>query len=810
MKAPFRRSVLCASILATLAPAALAQIQLEEIIVTATKRTESLQDVPISVNAVSGMKMEQVGITNLEKLTAYVPNFSMNQTGISSAITVRGISSGINQSFEQSVGMYNDGIYFGKAQLTRLPLFDMERVEVLRGPQPILFGKNSIAGAVSLITAKPEDEFGGSAQVLYEPDADEQDYRFVVTGPLTDTLSGRLSVLYREIDGWVENAALDDRDETQEEEQVVRLGLHWQPTDALGIQFKYENAQFDTEGRNIELVGDLVGEWLPPGTGTSYLTALPRFVANLNALIDAGVRTGPKITSFVPDDGKYNDKRTAGAWDTSENDVDNFLLDANYEWCDHTLSFVTGYVEYETSETYDVDYTAAPILDDSRLSEDYDQFSQEIRLTSPGGETVDYIVGAFYQDSSLEFGDTINVPTDSLLRLLANPFAGISTRRVFEQDTEVWAAFGQATWNVTEAWRLILGARYTQEDKDGYRKQAHFDTAGLEVAATDPRSALYNVLWGRLAIEPNQLEDSRSEDAFTPQLILQWDATGDLMLYASYVEGFKSGGYDNRSNAHPDPAVVVPGTGPNVIGAWEFDKEEATSFEVGFKSTLGDGAAELNGALFYTEYDDLQTSVFDGVVGFNVQNAGKATTQGMELDGRWLLHEYFTLSGSLGYLDFEFDDFDVAQCWFGQAQLEPDRVTNAALSQCDASGERKEFTPEWKGVVTADFNYPVTDALELRAMVDLQYTDSYLWTPQLDPRTEQDAFTKVNARLALAESSSDTWEVALIGSNLTDERTHSYGGTGVLAGTLTGGTGMAYYAFTDRPRSYSLQGTYRF
>ena len=167
MKAPFRRSALCASILATLAPAALAQIQLEEIIVTATKRTESLQDVPISVNAVSGMKMEQVGITNLEKLTAYVPNFSMNQTGISSAITVRGISSGINQSFEQSVGMYNDGIYFGKAQLTRLPLFDMERVEVLRGPQPILFGKNSIAGAVSLITAKPEDEFGGSAQVLY-------------------------------------------------------------------------------------------------------------------------------------------------------------------------------------------------------------------------------------------------------------------------------------------------------------------------------------------------------------------------------------------------------------------------------------------------------------------------------------------------------------------------------------------------------------------------------------------------------------------------------------------------------------------
>jgi len=158
MSAPFRRSALCAAVMAFATTPALAQFQLEEIIVTAQKREQSLQDVPISVNAMTGVKMEQVGITNLEKLSAYVPNFSMNQTGISSTITVRGISSGINQSFEQSVGMYNDGIYFGKAQLTRLPLFDMERIEVLRGPQPILFGKNSIAGAVSLVTAKPSDE----------------------------------------------------------------------------------------------------------------------------------------------------------------------------------------------------------------------------------------------------------------------------------------------------------------------------------------------------------------------------------------------------------------------------------------------------------------------------------------------------------------------------------------------------------------------------------------------------------------------------------------------------------------------------
>ncbi|MBK9666882.1 MAG: TonB-dependent receptor [Gammaproteobacteria bacterium] len=807
MKAPFRRSALYASILATGAQVALAQPQLEEIIVTARKRVESLQDVPISVSAVSGSKMEQAGITNLEKLTAYVPNFSMNQTGISSTITVRGISSGINQSFEQSVGMYNDGIYFGKAQLSRLPLFDMERIEVLRGPQPILFGKNSIAGAVSLITAKPSDEFEGSVQALYEPDANEQDYRFVVTGPITDTLSGRLSVLYREMDGWIENVAAGNRDEKQEDETVVRVGALWKATDDLSVQLKYENSRFNTTGRNIEIVDDITLETNPPGA-RSYLTGLTGLVGTLNTLINLGARTGPLITDYVVDDAEQNQKRSAGAFDTSDNDVDSFMMNADYSLGESTLTFLTGYVQYTADESCDCDYTSAPIIDGSILQEDYDQFSQEIRLTSPGGETVDYIAGLFYQENSLDYSDIINIPANSLLRILSNSFAGVSTRRTFEQDTEVWAAFAQATWNINEAWRLVLGGRYTQEDKSGSRVQANFDNTGSEVLPSDPRYAAFNGMFGALRVEPNNMKGKLNEDAFTPLVTLQWDATDDIMLYATYVEGFKSAGYDNRSNAHPDPAVVVPGTPANAVGAWEFDKEEATNYEIGMKSSIG-GVAELNIAAFYTEYDDLQTSVFDGGVGFNVANAAGAEISGVEIDGRWAIAEYFTLSGSLGYLDFEFKDFDVAQCWFGQTVLEPDSVTNAALQQCDASGKRKEYTPEWKGVLTGEFHYPLSDALELRAVVDVQYSDEYLWTPQLDPRALQDAYTKVNARIALAQAE-DSWEIAVVGNNLTDEETIDYGGTGVLASTATGGTGNAYYAFSSRPRYYAIQGIYRF
>lgn len=176
--AMFPRSVLSLAVLAATTSvasfnASAETFALEEIVVTAQKREESLMDVPISVNAVSGEKMAEAGITELEGMTAYVPNLTMNQTGIGTVIAIRGISSGINQGFEQSVGQYVDGVYYGRAQLARAPFMDLDRVEVLRGPQSILFGKNSIAGAISMHTARPSEEFEGSITALYEPDHGE-------------------------------------------------------------------------------------------------------------------------------------------------------------------------------------------------------------------------------------------------------------------------------------------------------------------------------------------------------------------------------------------------------------------------------------------------------------------------------------------------------------------------------------------------------------------------------------------------------------------------------------------------------------
>ena len=223
--------------------------------------------------------------------------------------------------------------------------------------------------------------------------------------------------------------------------------------------------------------------------------------------------------------------------------------------------------------------------------------------------------------------------------------------------------------------------------------------------------------------------------------------------------------------------------------------------------TLADGRGEFNIAFYGTEYTDLQTSVFDGTLGFNVANAGEAEIWGVEMDGRWLVSEGFTLSGSLAYLDFEYTEFPLAACYFGQAQEDPGSVTGAGT--CDASGERKEYTPEITATLVGDYVASIGESMELRVTVDLSYKDDYLWSPNIDPRSKQDSFVKINARVAVG-AADGKWEVALVGKNLTDEKIANFGGNATLAGALTGGTGNAYYAFVDRPLSVAVQGIYRF
>ena len=763
---------------------------LEEIVVTAQQRAESLQDVPVSVAAVTAKKISDSGIVDLQGLSELVTNFSINETGISTTITIRGISSGINSGFEQSVGMYNDGIFYGRDQLARVPMIDMERVEVLRGPQGILFGKNSIAGAVSQISAKPTDEFEGSVTALYEPDHGETDVRLVLSGPLSDNLSGRLAVLTRELDGYVRNTELGV-DEQNEDEQVVRATLRLDVNDNVSATLKSSRSTFDVLGRNMEVYQSI-----------GHIEALNSVYNNPTApwSVDA------ELNYIADNNGHF-----------SNNEVNNTTLTVDWDMDGLTLTSVTGYVDYEFSENCDCDFTGALVFDAGR-QEEYQQFSQEFRLASDLGSNFYYIAGLFFQDTELTYGDQIRLPdptvVNTALGLLCagalQPFApGSSTDRTFNQEGEVIALFAQGTWSVSEALRLTVGGRYTEEKKDANRQQQHKANAAFggqyqPVVTADPVSGAYNVLYGIFAIEPyEQINCSLDDSSFSPVVTIEWYVNADTMAYATWTKGYKSGGFDARSNGHPDASVNnALKSGNAITGSWEFANEEATSIELGGKMSLADGAAELNLAWYMTDYTDLQVSQFDGTLGFNVTNAGEAKVQGLEADGRWAVSENITLTGSVAYLDFNYEKFPNSQCYFQQADPDGD-------SLCDAGGKRKEYTPELQANLGAGWASEMSNGMLLNASLDVSFMDEYLYAANLDPRSKQDAYTMVNARIALAGSEGD-WELALLGRNLTDETVINFGGNTPLGGTLTGGAGNSYYAFVNRPRNIALQVNYSF
>jgi iron complex outermembrane receptor protein len=770
--------------------------ELIEILVTAQKRTQSLRDVPLSVNALSGEKIEAAGITNIETMANYIPSFNMTQTGIGTNIAIRGISSGVNQGFEQSAAQFIDGIHYGRAQLSRAPFLDIERVEVLRGPQSILFGKNSTAGAISIITAKPGDKLEGKLSALYEPEHGERDVRLVLSGPITDTLGGRLAILDSSIDGFMENTTLN-RDESGDKSRVIRATLQWKPSDLWDITLKVEDGSFDSEGRNIEVVKPV---------GGSYANALSFFTEGAYQL-----------------DTIHDRKRQANG-DYSYNDTENVTLSIEREFDNHTFTSVTGYNAYTYQELCDCDFIGASgfnILSD----EDYSQVSQELRITSDEDKTISYIGGLFFQSSSLKFHDTIQVPQDSFIatafssRLgaaMTGLLRGAQTERDFEQETDLAAIFAQATWNFSDISRLIVGARYSQEEKEASRHQYHVSNTGVALpqgTVTDP----YNFIWSQFKIDPHRVADKRDESGFTPLITFQHDLNSTDMLYASFTTGFKSGGFDVRANSASNeqggiyngqtitPNALFPsGVVTDIEGTWEFEDEQVKNYEIGGKFVLADGAAELNVAAFRSEFTDMQTSQFDGSLSFNVTNAGEAVVQGLEVDGRWALTDEILVRGGAAYIDFEYTDFRNSQCYFGQPAAERN-PTNPAV--CDATGKRREFTPEYQGNVGIDYTLNFSNGLTLVSTLDAIYSAEYLTTPSLDPKFEQPSYTKINARIALS-GQDNRWELALIGKNLTDESVVTYANGLPVSTTVS--TGTAYYAFYERPRSIAIQGTIRF
>jgi outer membrane receptor protein involved in Fe transport len=609
---------------------------------------------------------------------------------------------------------------------------------------------------------------------------------------LTDNFSGRLAVLTRDLDGYMENAALN-QDEQDEDEQVVRATLRWDVSDDVTATLKHSQSTFDVLGRNMEVYQSF-----------GHLEAL-------NTVYNDATNPWSIDTelNYISDNNGH----------FSNNEVNNTTLTVDWDLDGLTLTSTTAFVDYEFDESCDCDFTSATVFSAAR-QEEYEQLSQEFRFTSDLGGNFDYIAGLFFQDTKLTYNDQIVLPDPTVINVALGllgagalqAFApGSSTDRTFNQDGEVIALFAQGTWTIGDDLRLTVGGRYTEETKDADRVQRHRANAAsggqYQPAETvDLLSGAYNTLYGIFAVEPYELLTGELDDSsFSPVVTLEWDANEDTMAYATWTKGYKSGGFDARSNGHPDPAVSnAQKSGNEIVGSWEFDNEEATSIELGSKMSLADGAAELSVAWYMTDYTDLQVSQFDGTLGFNVTNAGEAKVQGIEADGRWAVSDNVTLTGSLAYLDFNYEKFPNSQCYY--QQVDADDVDDGL---CDAGGARKEYTPELQANIGASWVGDIAEGLMLNASLDLSYMDEYLFAANLDPRSKQESFSMVNARIALSDSQGN-WELALIGRNLSDETVINFGGNTPLGGTLTGGAGNSYYAFVNRPRNVALQAKYNF
>ena len=766
---------------------------LEEIVVTAQKRSESLQDVPLSVSAMSGEKINDAGIPSFQDFSAYVPNFNVTSNAIGDVISIRGIQSGILASIEQSVGTYVDGVYRGRGTQSRFSFLDVGMIEVLRGPQGTLFGKNTIGGAINVTSARPNHEFEGYVEALYEPSDGEQLYTGVINGSLSDTVAARLAVRYEGMDGWWRNETLDV-DGPDKDSLFIRGSLLWDASDDVEVLAKYEHGDFKVVGK-------------------------PTVIYQSDQPINY---QGDEVVPILSE----RDQGIANTQSKNDTELDVFALTVNWDLDYATFTSVSGYATYDTEVLQDTDLTAVSGISRT-LNEKYEQFSQELRLVSPGGESIDWIVGGYFQTSELDIS-RVNTDLDFLLlgELASPALANLGVEplpSVFDQESDSWAVFVQGTWNVTDAVSIGLGLRYNEEEKTLDKIVDNLGVLGSRVneSLIVHANPANNILIGDLRSH-SFTGLSREEQAVTWSANIQWHATEDAMLYASMSTGFKGGGFDeayssagesvrtgNAFTGVPDGGTVDTGIDGSVL---EYSDEEVIAFELGAKMTLAGGAANLNLAVFRMEYENLQVSSLVGDV-FRVGNAGEAVSQGVEVDGRWLLAEGFTLGASVAYLDATYGTFMGATCTIPQATdpvnnpgcLADDgsNITAGESGGQDLSGRTLLFAPDWSYNVNAQWVVPMSDNVELRSSLDANYSDEFYSALDLDPSTLHGSNLRFNVRVALA-SVDDIWSVAIIGKNLTDESTR------VWNNDVPTTASNSYYGIPERPRSLAIQGRYRF
>jgi iron complex outermembrane recepter protein len=745
---------------------------LESVIVTARRREESLQDTPVAITALSADALQRQQVVSTTDLDKVAPNIQFHSygtlTGNNSAaqVFIRGIGqSDATPAVDPGVGVYIDDVYMGRAVGAAMEFRDIASVQILRGPQGTLFGRNTIGGAVLLTSNDPGTDAGNSVRVgLGEDNLREIFGAFDL--PLSDDWSARLALGMKQRDGYVTRVS-DGKDLGDEDMRTGQVAVRYQPSDSFKVLLRADYTKEDENGSPF--VFRAMNEGATFVGAASIAAGCPNILDPFPPPLLVGPLADPRCGNDAQALGEFRNGGTYPASSTLDNRGASLV--ASWDVNDvFSLKSITADRRLEWTGTRDADNTPLLILHTNYDSESK-QFSQELQALVDT-EKLDGVIGAYYFDE--ESFDRLLVP-------LGNPGTSYDTQRV-SMDSEARAAFTEWTFQFTDAFSATAGIRYTKETKGlqaimfnvapATRAEPAAPTALCPFAGAPPTQT--NCLF----LTTNQFE--RDFSATTKSASVQYRFNESVMTYLSWSEGFKSGGFNQRYNAAP------PGNAPISFGA-----ETAESFEIGLKLDPTD-SLRINIAAFSTEYDDIQMTYRLGVVPL-LFNAGVASIDGAEVELEFMPTEDFRLDASVGYLDAKFDSITPPPP-FGP-------VTPTATATLSS---RLPFTPEFQGHVGMSYTFHPGANWLLTPRVDVSYTDEQFFDAGNSPEIAQDeAVTLIGASVALA-SADEKWRIVLGGTNLTDEL-YPVAGTSSL--TTASGYSEIIYA---RPRSLTLSVTRNF
>jgi outer membrane receptor protein involved in Fe transport len=747
---------------------------LEEVMVSAQKREEDMQLVPLSITAISGDDIVDRNMGDMNEVANYVPNLDILAVPSFPSIYMRGLGSSYNRGFEQSVAILIDEVFYGRASYITQGLMDLAAIEVLRGPQGTLFGKNSSAGAIHFRTAEPSYEPEVKGDVLLG-ERNLQRYRFSATGPLVeDTLAWRIAFLHETRDGGVENTTTGI-DEENRDNQGLRLRLHWDVTEDFSL--------------GLTLNGGVVNQH---GGGTQLIALRGRHRAAMTAF-DA--RT---------DDDPYDGETALDHAASASRESFDVILKAQWQLPNSSqLTSISSYSWMDEDLSFDADFSPIPFLVLNN-DEDLRQFSQELRITSAPG-ALEYVAGLYYLKTDLKttYDITDFLELTEILQVtgegerIACVNAGVAVQQCqdqvlddsvsgalaaqlikarmraeggaqlietsltrFAQITESAAIFGQLTWHISDHWTTTLGGRLNYENKTLEATHRLINNrTGIEGAGASSGGTGLPVLGYGLGPTPGgsvifpiiiagdspfAAERERDDVNIIPKLSLQYAVNDDVMSYLTVARGYKSGGY----NAQPVNDQQL-----------EFDEEDAITYESGVKSEWLGGAARLNISAFRTEFDGLQVATFNGV-SYVVGNAAAAIIQGLEYEAAVILPRGILISINGAYTDAEYTDFASAPCAAEVINKPP----------CDLSGERLRLVPELKTSITLGYEGQLFDwPFISSAGVNGSFSSDVALATDLDPLDVREASSFYGIKLGI-KALDERWHVAIFGDNITNTK----------------------------------------